>query len=134
MTEAPVTSPRLRDRFSMPETTPRTSQATVDTLAAKSATPTISTPPLTIAPIPREEVVVTPTPEWIVRIKRWFTEGNVPVKVGVIVLFLGVAALLKYAADAGWLTVPIEFRLAAIAILALAVGALLGDGQGDVPA
>ena len=37
------------------------------------------------------------------RVKRWFTEGNVPVKVGVIVLFLGVAALLKYAADQGWL-------------------------------
>ncbi len=54
------------------------------------------------------------------RVKRWFTEGNVPVKVGVLVLFLGVAALLKYAADAGWLRVPIEFRLAGIALVALA--------------
>ena len=54
------------------------------------------------------------------RVKRWFTEGNVPVKVGVLVLFLGVAALLKYAADAGWLRVPIEVRLAGIALAALA--------------
>ena len=54
------------------------------------------------------------------RVKRWFTEGNVPVKVGVLVLFLGVAALLKYAADAGWLHVPIEVRLAGIALAALA--------------
>ena len=39
----------------------------------------------------------------IVAIKRWFTEGNVPVKVGMLVLFAGVAALLKYASDQGWL-------------------------------
>ncbi|MDR3386301.1 MAG: DUF2339 domain-containing protein [Rudaea sp.] len=54
------------------------------------------------------------------RLKRWFTEGNVPVKVGVIVLFLGVGSLLKYAADSGWLRVPVEFRLAGIAAAALA--------------
>jgi uncharacterized membrane protein len=54
------------------------------------------------------------------RVKQWFTEGNVPVKVGVIVLFLGVGALLKYAADSGWLRVPIELRLAGVAAAALA--------------
>jgi uncharacterized membrane protein len=54
------------------------------------------------------------------RVKRWFTEGNVPVKVGVLVLFLGVGALLKYAADSGWLRVPVEFRLAGIAAAAFA--------------
>jgi uncharacterized membrane protein len=54
------------------------------------------------------------------RVKRWFSEGNVPVKVGVIVLFLGIGALLKYAADSGWLRVPVEFRLAGIAAAALA--------------
>ncbi|MEO8461528.1 MAG: DUF2339 domain-containing protein, partial [Dokdonella sp.] len=53
-------------------------------------------------------------------IKRWFSEGNVPVKVGMVVLFAGVAALLKYVADAGWLNFPIEFRLAGIAVAALA--------------
>ena len=56
----------------------------------------------------------------VTRVKRWFTEGNVPVKVGVLVLFLGVGALLKYAADSGWLRVPVEFRLAGIAAAALA--------------
>jgi uncharacterized membrane protein len=59
----------------------------------------------------------------VAAIKRWFTEGNVPVKVGVIVLFLGVAALLKYAADQGWLYVRIEFRLIGVAVAAL--GALM---------
>ncbi|MEL1266012.1 DUF2339 domain-containing protein [Pseudoxanthomonas putridarboris] len=56
-------------------------------------------------------------------VKRWFTVGNVPVKIGVLVLFAGVAALLKYAADQGWLTVPPELRLAGIA--AAALGALV---------
>jgi uncharacterized membrane protein len=51
---------------------------------------------------------------------RWFTEGNVPVKVGMVVLFAGVGALLKYATDRGWMNFPIEFRLAGIALLALA--------------
>ena len=54
------------------------------------------------------------------RIKDWFTEGNVPVKVGMLVLFAGVAALLKYAADEGWFTLPIEFRLVGITLASLA--------------
>lgn len=55
--------------------------------------------------------------EWI---KRWFTEGNVPVKVGMLVSLAGVAALLKYAADQGWLNLPIEYRLIGVALAALA--------------
>jgi uncharacterized membrane protein len=54
------------------------------------------------------------------RIWAWFTDGNVPVKVGMVVLFAGVAALLKYAADQGWMSFPIEVRLAGIALLAVA--------------
>ncbi len=56
-------------------------------------------------------------------IKGWFTEGNVPVKIGVMVLLAGVAALLKYASDQGWVRVPVEFRLAGVA--AAAIGALV---------
>ena len=52
-------------------------------------------------------------------IKSWFTEGNVPVKIGILVLFAGVAAALKYAAAQGYFTFPIEVRLAVIAIAAL---------------
>jgi uncharacterized membrane protein len=82
--------------------------------------------PETLRPAPVPPVVAAqPAAESpaIAAIKRWFTEGNVPVKIGVIVLFLGVAALLKYAADQGWLSVPMEFRLAGIA--AAAIGALV---------
>ena len=69
--------------------------------------------------------VVQPTaPDPIERagawLKRWFSEGNVPVKIGMLVLIAGVAALLKYATDEGWLHLPIEFRLAGIALAAMA--------------
>jgi len=53
-------------------------------------------------------------------VKRWFMTGNVPVKIGILVLFAGVASLLKYASDQGWMRMPIELRLAGIAAAALA--------------
>lgn len=52
--------------------------------------------------------------------RGWLFDGNVPVKLGVLVLMFGIAAAIKYAADAGWLTLPIEFRLAGIAAGAIA--------------
>jgi len=82
--------------------------------------PQAGTPP---APAAQPEVVIIrqePADNVVVSwIKRWFTEGNVPVKVGVIVLFLGVAALLKYALDQGWMHVPVELKLSGIAAAAL---------------
>ncbi|HTA65971.1 MAG TPA: DUF2339 domain-containing protein [Xanthomonadaceae bacterium] len=58
-------------------------------------------------------------------IKRWFTEGNVPVKVGVLVFFVGIAAALRYAVAQGYFTLPIEVRLALIGGAGLA-GLLFG--------
>ena len=52
--------------------------------------------------------------------KQWLTSGNVPVKVGMLVLLAGVAALLKYASDQGWFVVPPSLRLAGISGAALA--------------
>ncbi len=46
------------------------------------------------------------------KVKSFFTTGNVVVKVGAIVLFFGVAFLLKYAAENSLL--PIELRLMAV--------------------
>ncbi|UNK58075.1 DUF2339 domain-containing protein [Pseudoxanthomonas daejeonensis] len=53
-------------------------------------------------------------------VKRWFTVGNVPVKIGMLVLLAGVAALLKYASDQGLFQLPMELRLAGVAAAALA--------------
>ncbi len=65
-----------------------------------------------------------PGPSWLSRMAakawQWLTHGNVPVKVGMLVLFAGVAALLKYVADQGWLSFPIELRLAGIGLAAIA--------------
>jgi len=52
--------------------------------------------------------------------RQWLTSGNVPVKVGMLVLLAGVAALLKYASDQGWFVVPPSLRLAGISAAALA--------------
>ena len=49
------------------------------------------------------------------RVRDWFFDGNVPVKIGVLVLLFGVAAALKYSIDAGWLHAPVSVRLAMIA-------------------
>ncbi len=52
-------------------------------------------------------------------VKRWFTVGNVPVKIGMLVSLVGVAALLKYASDQGVLSIPMPLRLAGIAAAAM---------------
>ncbi len=46
-------------------------------------------------------------------IKSFFTDGNVVVRIGLLVLFIGIAFLLKYASERSLL--PIELRLAGIA-------------------
>ena len=47
-------------------------------------------------------------------VSRWLFGGNTLVRVGIVVLFIGVAFLLKYAAERELL--PIELRLAAVAL------------------
>lgn len=80
--------------------------------AAKPAPAAAAVPPLP----PAEPDRLTLALRWL---RRWFTEGNVPVKIGMLVLFAGVAALLRYVAGQGWLTVPIELRLIGVALAAL---------------
>lgn len=52
-------------------------------------------------------------------IRRWFTTGNVPVKIGVIVSLFGVAFLIKEAVDRGLLVFPLELRLICVALFGL---------------
>ena len=110
---------------------------TLADLMREPAPPRPAGPP-PIPPSPRPEAYQQPAPSMPPRpaapsrpdfatkavraVQRWFTVGNVPVKIGVLVLFAGVAALLKYGADQGWFTLPPELRLAGIA--AAALGAL----------
>ncbi len=52
-------------------------------------------------------------------VTRWLFGGNTLVRIGIVVLFFGVAFLLKYAAERD--LVPIEIRLAAVAVGAIAL-------------
>ncbi len=52
--------------------------------------------------------------DWV---KHFFTTGNIIVKVGVTVLFFGIAFLVKYAAERS--VFPIELRLAGIALIGI---------------
>jgi uncharacterized membrane protein len=56
------------------------------------------------------------------RARAWLLGGNLVVRVGVIVLFFGVAFFLNYAMDRGWL--PVELRLALAALGGLGLVAL----------
>ena len=116
---AAVVPPHARDSGPMPP--PRPEAAPSQTLPPTPAAAPGAVPP----PKPR----AAPVPGWesqlADRVKRWFTEGNVPVKVGVLVLLFGVAAALRLAVANGYLQVSIEARLAAIA-----GGALLGLALG----
>jgi uncharacterized membrane protein len=58
-----------------------------------------------------------PTVSILTPFKRYLTSGNLMVRVGVIVLFFGIAFLVKYASERNLL--PIELRLVAIAIFAM---------------
>jgi uncharacterized membrane protein len=76
------------------------------------------------APVVPAAPAVPAGPSWIERLldagKRWITEGNVPVKVGMLVLFAGVAAFLKYASDQGMFHMPVSVRLSLVALVAIA--------------
>ena len=55
--------------------------------------------------------------------RNWLLGGNTIVRVGLVILFIGLSFLARYAASAGLL--PVEFRLAAVAAVGIA---LLGVG------
>ena len=56
--------------------------------------------------------------------KTWFTTGNVPVKVGVVVVLFGVAFFLNYAIDRQLFSFPVWGRLATVALLGAAMLAI----------
>jgi uncharacterized membrane protein len=66
---------------------------------------------------------VSPPPRWLVAVRTWLMTGNLVAKLGLVILFIGIAFLLKYVAAT--ITIPIELRLAAVVLADLA---LLGWG------
>jgi uncharacterized membrane protein len=114
----------------MPEPTQRRTQATAAeprSPASVGADPVGDTASPPLPPLPGGPTLAD---RLTAAVKRWFTEGNVPVKVGMLVLFAGVAAFLKYAADQGLFRVPVSVRLSLVALVAIA-GAAFGWWQRD---
>lgn len=109
------------------------SQAETQRPARKATAPVAGTrapAPAAVDARPARQTTATPPPPrnalndgiatLTARVRGWFFDGNLPVKIGVLVSFIGVAALLRFAADQGWLSLPIELRLTAVAVAALA--------------
>ncbi len=122
---APITTPnqaRLEPPVATPQPTPAAAQADKPPAWAIPA-------PSANAPVRRQIVVVPAPPAVPLRdrlppfVAHWIFGGNTIVKVGVLVLFLGLAFLLRYTAER--VTLPPELRYAGVAL----VGAfLLGLG------
>jgi len=72
---------------------------------------TIETTPSAIGPAPVERLFEAA--------KNWITTGNVPAKVGILLSFIGVSFLLKYAIDRNLFNLPIEVRLLGVAVAGL---------------
>jgi uncharacterized membrane protein len=80
-----------------------------ETMSAAGNTPeTATTAPLSDIPAP-PAYDAKPNPIW-----AWIAGGNTLARVGIIVLFIGVGFLLKYASE--HYTVPPELRIAAVAL------------------
>lgn len=56
--------------------------------------------------------------------KAWFTTGNVPVKVGVVVVLFGVSFFIKYAIDRQLFAFPVWARLSSVALFGVVMLAL----------
>lgn len=87
---------------------------------ARAATPAASGPvPAAPAPTPAASTPAAADWPFDARIRRWLAEGNLPARVGVVVLLFGVAFLLRYFAER--FTVPIGARLVAVAGVGVAL-------------
>jgi uncharacterized membrane protein len=95
---------------------------------ASPPTPTRSRPPTqpttptpTHAPPPRPAAAPSPAGEWpgFAALQSFFTSGNLLVRVGVLLLFFGIAFLLRYLAE--HTRIPIELRLSGVAAAGLAL-------------
>jgi uncharacterized membrane protein len=120
---SPVTPSAERDPFSAPADWPFTqgNQAQPQTPASAQMPPPIRSTMATTSPIkirqttmlePDEQSLSVVTSVWQ-SLMQWFTGGNLIVRIGVLVLLVGVVLLLRLAND--YLDVPIELRLALVA-------------------
>ena len=113
-----------------PVLAPVSREARIEPVELAKAAPAAPLPPKPappIASIPAQSAPAAPnTPSWIAhpdglvaKAKNWLFTGNLVAKLGLLILFLGVSFLLKYVS--AQVTVPIELRLAGIALADIAL-------------
>ena len=141
--EAPVAAPAVKSAAPVPVPVSVPAPAPVLVPVSKAAriepvelakvapaAPLPSKPAPPIASIPAHPTPAAPaapnTPSWIAqpdglvaKAKNWLFTGNLVAKLGLLILFLGVSFLLKYVS--AQVTVPIELRLAGIALADIAL-------------
>ena len=105
----------------VPRDSPLPELAVAAPITPKVAASTPMAPtPVARAPVARAPAAPRPPrPDPLAPIKRWFFGGNTIVKVGVGILFIGLAFLAKYATENAY--VPVEVRLAAVGAAAVAL-------------
>jgi uncharacterized membrane protein len=107
-----------------PAPAPVGAAAEVAPSAASGAPPVPMAPELAVAPVAARNAGAAPPPRvpaepglierGIAAAKSWLLGGNTVARVGLLVLFIGVAFLLRYLAE--HTRIPIELRLAAVAL------------------
>jgi uncharacterized membrane protein len=102
--------PRQPDPTSPEREDERIARDTRLTRAAASGVPAYARP---------RTAPAAPAPGESSAIRQWITGGNTLARIGVVVLFIGVAFLLKYASE--HVTIPIEARLAGVALGGIAL-------------
>ena len=123
--QAPAAAAPAASVSATPATPPAAASTAARSPEAVASRVSASPPPsASPSPSPRPAPAAPARPDFVTvgirAVKRWFSVGNVPVKIGMLVLLAGVAALLKYAADQGWMVMPPELKLAGVAAAALA--------------
>jgi uncharacterized membrane protein len=111
---APALDTREAEPAMRPSPPPIPAQA--PSAAAASPAPSRVVPPTRTAP---GRSAQDSGPDLGQRLATLLFGGNLPVKLGILVLFAGVAAALRYAAEQGYFNLPIGWRFSLIAAAAL---------------
>ena len=112
--------PSVTPRASTTPTVATASHVTTPSAGASSAGHTpASASATTDRPRSQADEISDTLSRWADAITSWLFGGNAVVRVGVVILFFGVAFFLNYVAERGWF--PIELRLASVAVGGLAL-------------
>ncbi|MDR1994385.1 DUF2339 domain-containing protein [Azonexus sp.] len=97
---------------------PKAAAQPVASQAAKLQ-PATAQRPAVQSPAARPPAPPTELDQALVAVRQWFVQGNPIVRAGLVILFIGLSFLARYAAQAGLF--PVELRLAAIGAVGIAL-------------